>query len=65
MTQIGKKIKMERILTGMKQMDLAKKAGLSQKLVSEIETGKKVAIRSSTAEKICKVFKWKLSQFFE
>ncbi len=40
MDSLGRKIKSERLIKGLKQFELAKRAGISNTYLSDIETGR-------------------------
>lgn len=60
MSRVGERIKEARSKAGMTQKALAKKLGVAEKFVNEVETGKKI-LNESLIEKISKVLKTDLN----
>lgn len=56
MSRVGEKIKEARLKNGISQKDLAKKLGVAEKFINEVEMGRKVA-QESFIEKAGKVLK--------
>ena len=56
MSRVGEKIKEARLKNGISQKDLAKKLGVAEKFINEVEMGRKVA-QESFIEKAAKILK--------
>ena len=55
MSRVGEKIKEAREKTGLTQKALAKKLGVAEKFINEVETGRRVA-QESFIDRAAKVF---------
>lgn len=58
------KLKSERVLKGIKQMDMAQKLGITPQYLSRIESGK-VDIKLSTLKKIANILEVPVSDLIE
>ncbi|MEG2984107.1 MAG: helix-turn-helix transcriptional regulator [Peptostreptococcaceae bacterium] len=58
------KLKAERVLKGIKQMDMAQKLGITPQYLSRIESGK-VDIKLSTLKKIANILEVPVSDLIE
>jgi transcriptional regulator with XRE-family HTH domain len=58
--QATKKLKLARALAGMRQIDLAKKAGISRGMISHIERGRR-RLQPYLAKKLERILKIRLS----
>lgn len=60
MSRVGEKIKEARLTSGVSQKDLAKKLGVAEKFINEVEMGRRV-VQESFIEKAAKILKANLN----
>ena len=60
MSRVGEKIKEARVKSGMTQKALAKKLGVAEKFINEVETGRRI-VQESFIDKAAKILKTDLN----
>lgn len=58
------RVKVQRILKGMSQEELAKKAGVSRAIISKMECDDTAPVRTDTLEKISKALQVPVNEIF-